>query len=145
MPAPSPPLQAVPNSSIGLDTLEYLVDCGEGYDPDNIVAVDINEDNVTAAVFLKRVLKGFFRVETGFGRIAIAYSERRRISQGRSTSNRAVRKALEKLREKERKEDIVHKVARVIEDLAVKYSARVIMGDVYRDKDKILTGFLTIG
>jgi len=109
------------------------------YDPDNIVAVDINEDNVTAAVFVKGVLVGFVRVETGLGRIAIAYSERRkRISQGRSTSDRAVKKALEKLREKERKEDIVHKVARVIEDLAVKYSARVVIGDVYKDKDKIL-------
>jgi len=72
-----------------------------GYDPDNIVAVDINEDNVTAAVFVGGALVGFVRVETNLGRIAIAYSERRkRISQGRSTSNRAVRKALEKLREK---------------------------------------------
>jgi len=82
------------------------------YDPDNIAAVDINEDNVTAAVFVRGTLEGFFRIETNLGRIAIAYSERRkRISQGRSTSNRAVKKALEKLREKERKEDIVHKVA----------------------------------
>jgi len=110
-----------------------------GYDPDNVVAVDINEDNVTVAVFVRGVLEGFFRIETGLGRIAIAYSERRkRISQGRSTSDRAVKKALKKLREEERKEDIVHKVARVIENLAVKYNARVIVGDVYKDKDKIL-------
>jgi len=109
------------------------------YDPDNIVAVDINEDNVTAAVFVGGVLEGFFRVETNLGRIAIAYSERRkRVSQGRSTSNRAVKKALKKLREERRKEDIVHKVARVIEELAVKYRARVVIGDVYEDKDKIL-------
>jgi len=109
------------------------------YDPDNVVAVDINEDNVTAAVFVKGVLVGFVRIETNLGRIAIAYSERRkRISQERSTSNRAVKKALKKLREKERKEDIVHKVARVIEDLATRYNARVVIGDVYKDKDKIL-------
>jgi len=109
------------------------------YDPDNVVAVDINEDNVTAAVFVKGVLVGFVRVETGLGRIAIAYSERRkRITEGRSTSDRAVKKALKKLREEERKEDIVHKVARVIEELAVKYNARVVIGDVYKDKDKIL-------
>jgi len=109
------------------------------YDPDNVVAVDINEDNVTAAVFVKGVLEGFVRIETGLGRIAIAYSERRKgISQGRSTGNRAVRKAIEKLREKERKEDIVYKTARVIEDLATRYSARVVIGDVYKDKDKIL-------
>jgi len=109
------------------------------YDPDNIVAVDINEDNVTAAVFVKGVLVGFVRIETGLGRIAIAYSERRkRISRGRSTSDRAVRKALKKLREEGRKEDIVYKTARVIEDLAIEYSARIVVGDVYKDKDKIL-------
>jgi len=109
------------------------------YDPDNIVAVDINEDNVTVAVFVKGVLVGFVRIETGLGRIAIAYSERRkRISRGRSTSDRAVKKALKRLREKERKEDIVYKTARVIEDLAVRHNARVVIGDVYKDKDKIL-------
>jgi len=111
-----------------------------GYDPDNVVAVDINEDNVTAAVFVKGVLVGFVRVETGLGRIAIAYSERRkRITEGRSTrSDRAVKKALKKLREEGRKEDIVYKTARVIEDLAVRHNARVVVGDVYKDKDKIL-------
>jgi len=109
------------------------------YDPDNVIAVDINEDNVTAAIFVKGVLVGFVRVETGLGRIAIAYSERRkRISQGRSTSNRAIKKALKRLREERRKEDIVYKTAGVIEDLAVKYNARVVIGDVYKDKDKIL-------
>jgi len=103
------------------------------YDPDNIVAVDINEDNVTVAVFVKGVLVGFVRIETGLGRIAIAYSERRkRITEGKSTrSNRAVKKALKKLREEERKEDIVYKTAGVIEDLAVRHSARVVIGDVY--------------
>jgi len=111
-----------------------------GYDSDNVVSVDINEDNVTAAVFLKGILVGFVRVETGLGRIAIAYSERRkRITEGRSTrSDRAVKKALEKLREEGREEDIVYKTARVIEDLAIEYNARVVVGDVYKDKDKIL-------
>jgi len=41
---------------------------------------------------------------------------------------------LEKLREEERKEDTVYKVARAIEDLAVKYRTRVAIGDVYKDK-----------
>jgi len=108
------------------------------YDPYNHVSVDTYKDKVKAAVFLKGVLEGFVRIETDLRRIAIAYPERRRISHGRSTSGRAVRKAMEKLREKERKEDIVHKVARLIEDLAVKYNARVAIGDVYKDKDKIL-------
>jgi len=74
------------------------------YDPDNVVAVDINEDSVTAAVFVKGTLEGFMRIETGLGRIAIAYSERRkRISQGGSTGSRAVKKAMERLRNKEKR------------------------------------------
>jgi len=32
-----------------------------GYDPDNVVAVDINEDNVTAAVFVGGALEGVFQ------------------------------------------------------------------------------------
>ncbi len=39
---------------------------------------------------------------------------------------------------KERKGDIACKVARVIEDLVVKYRAKVVTSDIYRDKDKIL-------
>jgi len=38
---------------------------------------------VTVVVFVEGVLEGFFRIETNLGRIAIAYSERRkRISGG---------------------------------------------------------------
>lgn len=40
---------------------------------------------------------------------------------------------MEKLGEREERE-IVYKVARVVEDLAVKYRARVAIGDVYKDK-----------
>jgi len=56
---------------------------------------------VKAAVFLKGVLEGFARIETGLRRIAIAYSERRkRLSEGRFTSDRTVGKALKKPEEK---------------------------------------------
>jgi len=44
---------------------------------------------------------------------------------------------MEKLGEREERE-IVYKVARVVEDLAVKYRARVVIGDLHKDKDKIL-------
>jgi len=116
------------------------------YDPDNVVAVDINEDNVTAAVYVRGILEGFVRIEISLDRIAIAYSEKRkRISEGRSTSNRAVRKAMEKLREEERKEDIVHKVASVIEDLVVKYSARVVVGMCTKIRTRSSIGSLIIG
>jgi putative transposase len=56
------------------------------YDPDNSIAVDINENNVILAVFVDRRLHEIYRIETGIGRIVIAYSERRRrITEGRST------------------------------------------------------------
>jgi putative transposase len=72
------------------------------YNPDNAVAVDINENNVTLAVFVDRRLHEIYRVETNIGRIVIAYSERRRkIAENRSTRDRIARKALRKLRERE--------------------------------------------
>jgi len=109
------------------------------YNPDNVVTVDINENNVTLAVFVDRELKEFIRIETGLGRIVIAYSERRRsITRGRSTRNRSVRKALRKLRESDRKWDIVYKTARIIEDVARRYKARVVVGDVYANKNILL-------
>jgi len=74
------------------------------YNPRNVVAVDVNENNVTLAVFREGKLSEVYRVETGLGRIVIAYSERRkRITKGKSTKTRYVRKVLKKLREKERK------------------------------------------
>jgi len=109
------------------------------YNPDNVVAVDINENNVTLAVFIGRRLVEFIRIETNLGRIVIAYSERRkRITEGRSTRDRPVRKALKRLREYERKWDIVYKTARIIEDVARRYKARVVVGDVYANKDLLL-------
>jgi transposase len=37
------------------------------YEPKNVVAVDVNENNVTVAVFNNGVLSGVYRVETGLG------------------------------------------------------------------------------
>jgi hypothetical protein len=72
-----------------------------GYDPRNVVAVDVNENNVTIALFKGGVLSDVYRVETGLGRVVVAYSERReRITQGKSTKTREVKKKLKKLRER---------------------------------------------
>ncbi|PUA31278.1 MAG: transposase, partial [Zestosphaera tikiterensis] len=110
-----------------------------GYNPDNLVSVDINENNVTLAIFKNRTLEEFVRIETKLGKIVIAYSERRkRIEKGKSTKTRSVRKALRKLKERKRKLDIIYKVARVIENVARMYNARVVVGDVYVNKDDIL-------
>ena len=108
------------------------------YNPDNSVAVDINENNVTLAVFVDRRLHEIYRIETNIGRIVIAYSERRRrITSDRSARDRVARKALRKLREGERKEDIIYKTARIIEEIARKYSATVVVGNAHRGKSRM--------
>ena len=108
------------------------------YNPDNAVAIDINENNVTLAVFIDRRLHEIYRIETGIGRIVIAYSERRkRIAENRSTRDRVARKALRKLREGERKEDIIYKTAKIIKEIARKYSATVVVGNAHRGKDRM--------
>jgi IS605 OrfB family transposase len=108
------------------------------YNPDNSVAVDINENNVTLAVFVDRRLHEIYRIETSIGRIVIAYSERRReIAENRSTRDRIARKALRKLREGERKEDIIYKRAKIIEEIARKYSATVVAGNAHRGKSRM--------
>jgi putative transposase len=108
------------------------------YNPDNAVAVDINENNVTLAVFVDRRLHEVYRVETNIGRIVIAYSERRRrITEGRSTRDRDVRKSLRRLRERERKEDIIYKTAGIIEEIAKKYDATLVVGNAHRGKSRM--------
>jgi len=101
------------------------------YNPENVVAVDVNENNVTVAVFKSGVLADVYRVETGLGGIVIAYSERRkRITQGKSTKTREVKRKLRRLRERERKQDVLRKTAKLIENLAVENSAAVVVGNI---------------
>jgi IS605 OrfB family transposase len=110
------------------------------YNPDNAVAVDINENNVTLAVFIDRRLHEIYKIETNIGRIVIAYSERRRrITEGRSTRDRDVRKFLRRLRERERKEDVIYKTARIIEEIAKKHDAALVVGNAHRGKGKMVS------
>jgi len=109
------------------------------YSSNNIVAVDVNENNVTLAVFRYRKLCEAYRIETGLGRLVISYAERRkRITRGKSTKTKSVKKALKKLKEKERKQDIIYKTARIIEGLAMQYNAVVVVGNVRRGKRKLV-------
>ena len=102
-----------------------------GYDPRNVVAVDVNENNVTIALFKGGVLADAYRVETGLGRIVVAYSERReRITRGKSTKTREVKKKLKKLRERERKQDVLRKTAKLIGSLATENRAVVVVGNI---------------
>jgi IS605 OrfB family transposase len=107
------------------------------YDKTNVIAVDVNENNITIAIFRNGVLVEVIRIETGLGRIVIAYAVRRkRISKGKSTKTREVKKKLRKLREGGRKKDILYKVARFIEELARENNAVVVIGDIGEDDKK---------
>ena len=71
--------------------------------------------------------------------IVIAYAERRkRITKGKSTKTRSARKALRKLREKEKKQDIIYKAARIIEQLVIQNSAVVAVGNAHRGKKRLV-------
>jgi putative transposase len=90
----------------------------------------MRENNVTIAIFRDCVLAEVIRAKTSLGKIAIAYSVRReRISRRRSTSERDVKRKLRKLREGDRKRDILYKVASLVEDLARENNAVVVIGD----------------
>jgi IS605 OrfB family transposase len=104
------------------------------YDKKNVIAVDGNENNITIAIFKNGVLVEVIRIETGLGKIVIAYAVRRkRISKGKSTKTREIKKKLRKLRERDRKRDILYKVVNFIEELARENNAVVVIGDISGD------------
>ncbi len=127
---------------IGKIVLLYLTftkDFEITFNPDNVIAVDVNENNVTLAVFRRGELREVYRVETNLGRIVIAYAERRkRITRGRTTTDRAVRRALRRLKERKRKYDIIHKVAKLIEELSRANEAVVIVGNAHKGKRRMM-------
>jgi IS605 OrfB family transposase len=89
---------------------------------------------VQVAVFRDDILAEVIRVETGLGKIVMAYSvKRERISRRRSTSEKDVKKKLGKLRKGDRKQDILYKAASIIEDLARENKAVVVIGDIGGD------------
>ena len=111
--------------------LTFAKDFDVNYNPRNVIAVDVNENNVTIALFRGGALADVYRVETNLGRIVIAYSERRkRITRGNSTKVRKVRKRLRRLREKERKLDVLRKTAKFVESLTIENRAVVVVGNI---------------
>jgi IS605 OrfB family transposase len=111
--------------------LTFAKDFYINYNPRNVVAVDVNENNVTIALFRGGALADVYRVETNLGRIVIAYSERRkRITRSNSTKVREVRKKLRRLREGERKLDVLRKTAKFIERLAIENKAIAVVGNI---------------
>ena len=104
----------------------------------NMLAVDVNENNVTAVLFKDGKIDEAYRIETNMGNLVISYSERRkRITQSRSTKDREVKKALKKLREKERKEDTIYQTSNILEEIATKSDAIIVVGEVFKGKKKI--------
>ena len=95
----------------------------------NYISIDVNEDNVTVAIFEGFKLKELRRYETGLGRIVANYSLRREeITKGNSTKDELVKKKLSRLRERERKIDVLRKSIKGITDLARSLNAKVIVG-----------------
>jgi IS605 OrfB family transposase len=114
------------------------------YGPGNVVAVDVNENNVTVPVFRNNILADVYRVETSLGRMVIAYAERRRrITEGNSTKKREVRGKLRRLHKRGRKLDTLRKADGFIERLAIENKVVVVVGnldwkaeeDMERDKN----------
>ena len=119
--------------------LTFTKDFEVMFNPDNVIAVDFNENNVTLAVFRGRKLREVCRVETNLGRMVIAYTERgKRITSGGTTTDRAVKKALRGLRERKRKHDVIHKVAKLVEELSRENEAVVVVGNAYRGKRRMM-------
>jgi IS605 OrfB family transposase len=95
----------------------------------NYISIDVNENNVTVAVFEGFRLRELRRYETGLGRVVMNYSLRREeITKGHSTKDELIKKKLRKLRERERKLDILRKTVKRITELARSLSAKVIVG-----------------
>jgi len=104
---------------------EVEVESKEG----NYISIDVNENNVTVAVFEGFKLKELRRYETGLGKLVINYSLRREeITKGHSTKDELIKKKLRKLRERERKLDILRKTVKRVVELARDLKAKVIVG-----------------
>jgi len=105
----------------------------------NYISIDVNENNVTLAVFEGFRLRELRRYETGLGRVVVNYSLRREeITKGHSTKDQLVKKKLRKLRERERKLDILRKTVKRITELARSLSAKVVVGKFSsRSKEKM--------
>jgi transposase, IS605 OrfB family, central region len=105
----------------------------------NHISIDVNENNVTVAVFEGFKLKELRRYETGLGRVVVNYSLRREeITKGHSTKDELMKKKLRKLRERERKTDVLRKTVKRITELARSLSAKVVVGKFSsRSKEKM--------
>jgi putative transposase len=79
------------------------------------------------------------RYETGLGRIVLNYSLRREeITKGYSTKGELIKKKLRRLRERERKLDILRKTVKRIFELANELKAKVIVGKFsFKAKDRM--------
>ncbi len=95
----------------------------------NYLSIDVNENNVTLAIFEDFKLRELRRYETGLGKIVVNYSLRREeITKGHSTKDELIKKKLRKLRERERKIDVLRKTVKRITELARDLKAKVIVG-----------------
>jgi len=117
--------------------LTFTISLEIEYDPGNVVAVDVNENNVAVVVFRNKTLADVYRVETSLGRMVIAYAERRRrITERNSTKKREVRGKLRRLHKRGRKLDTLRKADGFIEKLAIENKAVVVIGHINRKAEE---------
>jgi IS605 OrfB family transposase len=114
---------------------EVEVESKEG----NYISIDVNENNVTLAVFESFRLRELRRYETELVRVVINYSIRREeIIKGHSSKGELVKKKLERLRGRERKIDVLRKTVKRITELARSLSAKIVVGKFSsRSKEKM--------
>jgi len=104
---------------------EVEVEIKEG----NYISIDVNENNITLAVFEGFKLKELRRYETKLGKIVVNYSLRREeITKGNSTKDELVKKKLGRLREREMKIDVLRKTVKRVVELARNLNAKVVVG-----------------
>ena len=95
----------------------------------NYLSIDVNENNVTVAIFESFKFRKLSRYETGLSKITFNYSLRREeITKGHSTKEELIKKRLKKMREREKKLDILRKTVKRITELARDLNAKVIVG-----------------
>ncbi|WP_230950219.1 RNA-guided endonuclease InsQ/TnpB family protein [Sulfolobus acidocaldarius] len=96
------------------------------YDVKGFIPVDLNEDNVSLLLDGKPLL-----VETSVKKITLGYAyKRKRISEGRSTKDRDVKRALKSLKERFKKLDIRRKLAKLIVTEALREGKGIVLEDL---------------
>ncbi|MBB5254231.1 RNA-guided endonuclease InsQ/TnpB family protein [Sulfurisphaera ohwakuensis] len=99
------------------------------YEPKVFIPIDLNENSVSVLVDGKPIL-----LETNTKKITLGYEYRRRkITTGRSTKDRDVKRKLRKLREGDKKVDVRRKFAKLVVMEAFESGSAIVLEDLPRN------------